>query len=89
VPQWLTIVEPRPDAYYLVLRHPAGRAHEWYVAVLEFPESFRPAPSSVTAPPEGQDWQGPFPSRQAARVAAARAIAHGCVTPSADLRFAA
>jgi hypothetical protein len=85
----LTVVEAGAASYYVVLRHPAGRAHEWYVAVLEYPETFRPAPSSVTAPADGLDWQGPFLSRPAAHAAAARAIAHGCVTPSADLEFAA
>jgi hypothetical protein len=87
--QWLTVVEAGAAGSYVVLRHPTDDAHEWYVAVLEYPETLRPAPSSVTAPPEGLDWQGPFPSRQAARAAAASAIAHGCVTPSSDVAFAA
>jgi hypothetical protein len=87
--EWLTVVEGHADAYYLVFRQPADGAEEWYVAVLEYPVTFRPAPSSVTAPPEGIDWVGPFPSREAARAAAARAITHGCVTPSSDLKVAA
>jgi hypothetical protein len=87
MPDWMTVVEPL-EGYYLVLRHTAGEPAAWYVAVLRYPGTFRPAPSSITAPPDGIDWGGPFPSRAAARAAATLAIAHGCVTPSADLEFA-
>ncbi|MFB3817115.1 MAG: hypothetical protein ACE147_05570 [Candidatus Methylomirabilales bacterium] len=78
---WPTVVE-REDRYYVVLRQRPDREDEWYAAVLEYPPSFQPAAASVTAPPAGIDWCGPFPSRRAARAAASRAIAQGCVTPS-------
>ncbi len=78
---WPVAVEARDGCYVMLRRNPQD-AGEWYVAVVQYPPSFRPAPSSVTAPPAGVDWYGPFPSREAARAAAARAIAQGCLTPS-------
>ncbi len=77
---WLTAVEQQ-DGHYVVFRQDPARETEWYVAVLAYPPSFRPAPASVTTPPAGVNWYGPFGSREAARQAAAHAISQGCVTP--------
>ncbi len=78
---WPTAVEQQ-DGHYVMLRQDPARATVWYFAVVAYPPSFRPAPASVTAPPAGVNWTGPFPSREAARKAAAHAIADGCVTPN-------
>lgn len=78
---WPTVVETEDRNYVVLRRHP-DREDEWYLAVIQYPTSFQPAAASVTAPPAGIDWSGPFPSRQAARAAAARAIVQSCVTPS-------
>ncbi len=77
---WLTVVEQNAAGYYLVLRHRSDSPEAWYVAVVAYPETFRPAPSSITAPTDPRDWIGPLASRQAARDAADRVIADGCVT---------
>ncbi len=76
---WLTVVEQDLEGNYLVLRHMSDRPDEWYVAVVTYPQTFQPAPSSISVPADPRAWIGPFASRQAARAAADRLIADGCV----------
>lgn len=78
---WPLTVEQQDANYLMFRRHPAHE-DEWYFAVVRYRRTFRPAPASVTAPPPGLNWTGPFRSIQDARAAAQHAIADGCVTPS-------